>query len=94
MCVHAGTQVNVVSTHEVLVDYSASKIDMRHRRPALFTIDVDIVPDTTAIGSSVTPMPSTVDGGKSIEEVSACCVCVSVFLLLQACHEHWVSLSK
>ncbi len=80
-------QVNVVSTHEVLVDYSASKIDMRHRRPALFTIDVDIVPDTSAaIGSTITPMASTVDGGKSIEEVRAAGARVSAVVWVGCVH--------
>ena len=51
--------VTVSNTSDVAVDYSSSKVEMRHRRPPLFSVDVDIVPDTAAIPSVVSPAPST-----------------------------------
>jgi hypothetical protein len=60
--------VTVVSTNEVKVDYSASHIDMRHRRPSLFAVDVEIVPDTSGAATGVvSPQASVVLDTQSVD---------------------------
>lgn len=73
MLIAAEGRVTVGSTSDISIDFSGSRVDLRHRRPPLFTIEVEIVPDMSAsVGGSVAKEDSVVLAEESVRALLPC----------------------